>query len=334
MQDIALECGISMMTVSRVLRGKTNVSPATRDMVLDAAKRLNYESNVLAQNFVRRRSGFIGVAAPFQGLVGSSYFGEILNGFQRVKDGDERHFALFDTHSSSFKDGQVLGRLCRTRTVEGMLVIAPNANDKFLDALSEIKIPLIVVGKEVANRDIMCVSCDDARGIELVCEHLHALGHRRIAFIGGPLGFSVAQAREHAYTAFCRRKRFRIPAEYLQRGVYDMRSGREMGALLLGLPNRPTAIIAANDMMALGVLEMARELNIAVPMEISVAGFDDLPTAADHFPALTTVHQPVGEMAELGARLLLEWLDTGKAPERQETLGVTLVVRHSTTAVR
>jgi LacI family transcriptional regulator len=330
MQDVARECGLSMMTVSRVLRGKGYASAATRGRVLEAAQRLDYDLNVLAQNFARRRSGLVGVATPFAGLIGSHYFGEIIRGFQRVFEGTEWNLALFDILSPSFDDGKKLAGLVRTRKVDGLLVVAPAANEKFLDTFSDLQFPLIVVGKKVANAKVWCVSCDDRHGIELACEHLYSLGHRKIAFVGGPLGFSVAQELESGYFAFCEKRKLKVPAEFVQRGDYSMLSGRRAGEVLLRGKNQPTAIIAANDMMAFGVMESARELGVAIPGEISVAGFDDLPTAAERFPALTTVHQPVVEMAEKGAALLRDWLVDGNAPKRKVVVPISLAARQST----
>jgi DNA-binding LacI/PurR family transcriptional regulator len=330
MQDVARECGLSMMTVSRVLRGQGYVSAATRERVVEAAKRLDYELNVLAQNFARRRSGLVGIAAPFAGLIGSHYFGEIIRGFQRAFEDSEWNLVLFDILSPSFDDGKKLAGLFRTRKVDGLLVVAPGAKDKFLDTFSDLQFPLVVVGKKVTNAKVCCVSCDDRHGIELACAHLHALGHRKIAFVGGPLGFSVAQERERGYQEFSRAKKLPIPPEFLQRGDYSMLSGRRAGEALLNGKRRPTAILAANDMMAFGVMESARELGVSIPDELSVAGFDDLPTAAERFPSLTTVHQPVVEMAEQGASLLRSWMENDHTPKRKIVVPVSLVTREST----
>lgn len=331
MEDLARECGISKMTVSRVLRGRSGVSPATRDKVLIAAKRHNYELNALAQNFARRRSGFIGVATPFEGLIGSNYFAEIFKGFQRVLRDTEWDFALFDTLSPSFSDAGKLEKLYRARRVDGLLVVAPHANDAFLDTLAALRIPLVVVGETVASLNVGSVACNDYEGIELLCSHLFSLGHRRIAFVGGPQDLTSAKRRERAYIEFCRSRNLEVPAGFVHVGDYTMRSGREAGLFLLRAETRPTAIIAANDMMAFGVIESAHELDINVPREVSIAGFDDLPTAVERYPSLTTVHQPVAEMAERSAQLLVDALSSSQLSNSQITFPVSLVTRNSTT---
>jgi LacI family transcriptional regulator len=317
------------MTVSRALRGQHYVSTATREKVEAAAKALHYEVNVLAQNFASKRSGFVGVAVPF-GLLGSNYFGEIFKGIHRVFDGQPRNYALFDMLSDSFDDGKKLEKLYLSRRVEGLLVVAPSAIAKFLDTFTDLQMPMVVLGKAVANPAIRSVGCDDYSGIKMACTYLHELGHRKIAFIGGPVGFSLAETRERSYTDFCRNNKLTIPTGYIQRGDYGMKSGRIAFAQLFRLKTRPTAIVAANDMMAFGALEGARKFGAIVPDDVSIAGYDDLPTAAERCPSLTTVHQPVVEIAEKGARMLVDWLDTGKPPERSITLPVSLVRREST----
>ena len=332
MEDIARECGVTKMTVSRVLAGGNNVKPATREKVLKAAKHLRYEINVLAQNLNSNRSGYIGVATPFEGLLGSPYFAAAFKGFRIALNGSGLDFALFDTDSEEFNSGAKLAKLYRQRKVDGLLVVALHTYDRFLDTSEHTHIPMVVVGEQPATETVCSVSCDDRRGIQLVCEHLYGLGHRRIAFVEGPAYVTTAEHRKAAYTAFCEARGLRLPPWYVQPANYSMHSGREAGrALLQGNP-RPTAIIAANDPMALGVMESARELKIRVPQDLSLAGFDDLPATQEHFPPLTTVHQPVSEMGERGARILLEAMEEGTMPTGRIVMDVSLVVRESTAA--
>ncbi|WP_162525332.1 LacI family DNA-binding transcriptional regulator [Rariglobus hedericola] len=333
MEDIAKDCGISMMTVSRVISGKGLVSAATREKVLEAVKRLDFQINTVASNLARSRSGFIGIALPFHGLIGSDYFGEIVRGVQSVLMDTEWDISLFDIRARTFEDGAKLQQLHRTRKVDGLLVIAPNAHEAFLETFSSMRLPLVVVGKRVDHRGVCCVSCDDYQGIESMCEHLHGLGHRRIAFVGGPAGFSVAHAREQAFLDFCARKRLSKKSRPLWRGDYSFKSGCDAGLALLQTEERPTAIIAANDAMAHGLIEATRELRLTVPRDVSIGGFDDLPSSENIHPALTTVHQPVFEMAAHGARLLVEALNKQVRPEGRSLLKVRLIVRQSTGSI-
>ncbi len=330
MDDIARECGVSKMTVSRVLAGRRGVSGAMREKVFSVAKELNYESNILASNFAQRRSGFVGVATPFEGLLQTNFLAMVFRGCQQVLRDSQWDFALFDLLSPSFSDGSKLEKLYRSRKVDGLLVVAPHLDDQFLSTLTHLKILLVVVGEMVTSSDVSCVACDDYQGIELACDHLYSLGHRRIAFVGGPQDLASARRRENAYVEFCRRRNLRLPGTFTQVGDYTMHSGHAAGSELLASKDRPTAIIAANDTMAFGLIECARKLKIEVPSDVSIVGFDDLPMAAEIFPPLTTVCQPVAEMAARAAQLLMNAFDTGQRPEERIVLPVHLVQRAST----
>ena len=191
---------------------------------------------------------------------------------------------------------------------------------------------MVVVGEKPSSPRVCSVSCNDAHGVELLCAHLYALGHRRIAFIEGPPPEYVATAirRKNAYTKFCKAKGLENPAWYCQPGNFSMGSGRAAGLVLLKARPRPTAIIAASDMMAFGAMESARELNLRIPEDVSIAGFDDLPTAAERCPSLTTVHQPALEMGQRGAKILQHSLNTGEPPSGHTVMEISLVIREST----
>jgi DNA-binding LacI/PurR family transcriptional regulator len=330
MEDIARECGITKMTVSRVLAGRDGVKKSTREKVLATASRLNYEINALAQSFNSNRSGFVGIATPFDGLIGSSYFKDVINGFRRVLDDTVVSFSLFDTNSESFNNGEKLGKLYRQRRADGLLLLAVHTTDGFLETLEQLHIPMVVVGERVESPSVCSVSCRDRHGMRQVCEHLFNLGHRRIGFVEGPSDFSTANRRKEGFVEFCRDKQLEIPATYYQQGHYNTRGGRAAGRILLRETPRPTAIIAANDAMAYGVYESVRELGLRIPEDISIVGFDDETAAADMFPPLTTVHQPVSEMGEEAARILWEAISNDKLPMGQVILDVSLIVREST----
>ena len=330
MNDIARMCGLSKMTVSRVLAKRSGVGAETRKQVEAAAKKLNYELNSMARNFNLNRSGFIGIATSTEGLIGSHYFGEIYRGFNSALRGSTHHFALFETASDSFNDGTKLAGLYRQRKVDGLLIVSPHTDDRFLQTLQNLRVPMVIVGESVLDPSACSITCDDAAGVRAICQHLYNFGHRQIAFIGGPEGLVSSERRKRTFEQFCQGQGIDLPPMYLQPGDYTMHAGRKAAMSLLHSSERPSAIVAANDLMAFGVIEAAHSLNIAVPEELSVAGFDDLPTAADRFPALTTVSQPVAAMAEQGARTLLRALDEHIIPSGHSMMDVSLTIRDST----
>ncbi len=333
MEDVARACGVTKKTVSRVFAGSPLVKASTREKILEAAKRLNYEFNTLAQNFNAKRSRFIGVATSFVQLLGSSYFGELFKGFAKELNDSQWDFALFDTDTESFNNGEKLAKLYRQRRVDGLLVVAPHTYDRFLETLEQRHVPMIVVGVRPTGQGICSVSCDDARGITLLCEHLYSLGHRRIGFVSGPQYVTTSELRTQAFLEFCRAKKLKCPPEYIQPGFYAIRTGKEAAAKILNTNPRPTAVIAANDLMAFGVIECAHELGLRVPEDLSVAGFDDLPTGAERSPTLTTIHQPVNEMGQKSASLLLDSIQNQHLPSGGNVMDVVLQVRESTARV-
>lgn len=330
MDDIARECGLSKKTVSRVFAGSSSVKKSTRDRVLEAAKRLRYEVNFLARNFSSNRSGFIGIAAPMDAVIGGSYFAEVMRGFRCAIPDDLGYvFALFDTNSDSFSDGEKLAKLYRQRRVDGLLAVAMHTRDRFVDSLGQIGVPIVVVGEKPSSPNICSTYCNDAHGIQLLCAHLHACGHRRIAFIEGPPEYASSNLRKQAFMKFARKQGLETPLRYA-RGTYSLHSGRVAATVLLQSTPRPTAIVTSNDTLAFGAIEGIRSLNLRIPEDVSVAGFDDDPMAAECSPSLTTVHQPVFEMAELSARKLVQALRNRTLPAGNEILNPHLVIREST----
>jgi LacI family transcriptional regulator len=330
MEDIARECGVSKMTVSRVLSGRQVVSAKTRERVLSVAKSLNYEFNTLAANFALKRSGFVGVATPFVGLLGTEYFAAVFRGFQKVLHGAGWDCALFDTLSDAFNDGVKLARLYRQKKVDGLLIVAPHMHDRFLESLSDLGVPVVAIGEQIDSKQVSSVSCDDYQGMMEVCAHLYELGHREIAFVKGPQDLATARDRQTAYLDFCRRESLELPDDFLQSGEYTIQSGKVAARILLESERRPTAIVAANDFTAFGVIECAREMGLRVPEDLSVTGFDDMPSASERHPALTTVHQPAMEMGEAGADILVRMMTSGQLSSAKISLKVAMVARQST----
>src|ERR1700677_3175092 len=183
MDHISKECGLSKMTVSRVLTGRGKVSQKTKQLVLQTSERLKYEPNNLARNFSANRSGFIGIATLFDCLVGSNYFGEVFRGFQHALKDSSYNFALFDTKLESADDGASLAKLYHQRKVDGLLIVAPHTNDYFLNSLANLGVPLVVFGESHPCESICTVSSDDVHGVTLLCKHLAGLGHKRVGFV-------------------------------------------------------------------------------------------------------------------------------------------------------
>ncbi|MFH1497626.1 MAG: LacI family DNA-binding transcriptional regulator [Verrucomicrobiota bacterium] len=337
MAEIARLCGTTKMTVSRVFAGRPGVGEELRQKILKAGQRLNYEVNQQARNFSANRAGFVGIATPFEGLLGSCYFQRVVEGLNHGLRSSPHDLALFDMLSASFEDGAKLERLWRQRKVDGLVILAPHTTDHFMRPLIDSGVPLVVVGEHPDDAAIASIMGNDRMGIGLAVDHLVALGHRRIAFVGGPTDLSSAARRLESFTGTMKSHGLKVDPEMLGKGDYTMHSGRVAGARLLNRAIRPTAIVAANDYMAMGIIQSAQELGLRVPNDLSVTGFDNLPSSVDYWPPLTTVHQPVFDIGLKAAQLLITQMDGSPAPdqpdpltERQIVTEVSLLVRLST----
>jgi len=330
--DVAAKAGVGVATVSRVLNGRANVRPATRAKVLDAIEALKYRPNPLARNLSLRRTHVIGVVVPF---FTSPSAVERVRGVVAGLARSPYDLMLFDIESDERREHafQLFDRGDRS---DGLLMISLIPPDDEVERLRAARLPCVLV--DAPHPGVPCVVIDDVHGGEVGTSHLIELGHRRIGFIGDkspdPFRFAASRDRTRGYERALARAGIELRPEYVRDGTQSHHVARSTAIDLLRLPQRPTAVFAASDQQALGVLEAARILGIRVPEELSVVGFDDIDIAA-HI-GLTTVRQPLYESGRRGAELLLQML-AGAAQQlgdhHAEQLPVELVVRSTTAAV-
>jgi len=331
MDDIARATGLSKMTVSRALSNRGYVSAATRRRVLAATKRLDYQVNFLASQLSRNRTNLIGVIVPFDGLVGTHYFGQVMLGLQQGLAGTDYHVAIFDSLSENFNDGQKCAQLCRQKRVDGLIVIAPHRSDRFPRTFANLNMPLIVVGSSPGEKSVSSVDIDNSAGATDATEHLIRLGHLRIGFLGGPAELRDATQRERAFRRAMARHKVPVVERWIVQGEYETRRAFHLALDMLTRKDRPSAIFAANDLMAFGVIDAARVLGLAVPDALSVVGFDDVAPAAESVPALTTVRHPMRQLGRVAAEYLLQAMNRAGTPALlHQQLHAELIVRSST----
>jgi DNA-binding LacI/PurR family transcriptional regulator len=331
MDDIAQETGLSKMTVSRALSNKGYVSERSRKLILAAAKKLDYQVNMLARQLSSNRTYLLGVITPFGGLLGTFYFGQVLRGVQQALSGTGYHAALFDSQSEDFNDGSKCANLCRQRRVDGLIVVAPVRNDRFPLTFANLEMPLVVVGSSFRQMSISYVDVDNFGAAAAMTEYLARLGHKKIGFLLGPPDLHDAAERELAFRKTLAAHHLPITEKWILQGDYETRKAFHLALELLSKENRPTAIFAANDLMAYGVLDAARMLKLSVPEDLSVAGFDDLDGSAESIPSLTTAAQPMEQLGRVAASYLLGRLNGYDAPSTlHQKLSAQLVIRGST----
>lgn len=328
-EDVALAAGVSTATVSRALRGLPKVNESTRARVLEAAARLEYVASPTASSLASGKTRVVGVVVPY---VTRWYFANLIAGASRVLRAHGYHVLLLDVgdngpHRSLLIDQQMLGK-----RVDAVLVFQLQLQDIEVDLLNRLRIPVVTVGTR--SRHWGGVRIDDVAVATTATEHLIGLGHVDIAYVGGEpapqLDFVTPTHRQQGFTQTMAAHGLTVSADRLVTSDWTLAGGLVAGTRLLTSRRPPTAVFAASDEMAMGVLVAARRLGVDVPRQLSVVGVDDHELAASF--ELTTVRQQVPEQGAQASLLLLAALAAGSqlGDDTELVLDTELVVRGST----
>ena len=329
-RDVARASGVSVTTVSVVLNDSPRpVHPETRLRVVAAARRLNYHPNAMARGLVRRRTNSLGVLFNEidPALVTNSYAAGVLEGIFR--EGARREF---DIHlfTAPWVSAEMSAARIRAQRTDGTLLIAPPIGSDMAAGLTEVGHPVVVVSAPCAVAGVPFIDVDNAAGARLAAAHLLSLGHTRIAHLmGGPSQYSVHERRD-AFKAALEAAGLSLPPEYAPPGGFEEPERTQNAYRLLTLPDRPTAIFATNDNLALAALRVARDLGIAVPEQLSIVGFDDYPVAEHATPQITTIRHPLPEISARAVQLLIQRVEDEYIPEMAHYFAPELIVRGST----
>ena len=318
--DVARHAGVSSMTVSRVVNG-TKVREALREKVAAALKDLNYTPNLAAR---AARSGAFRIGVLFSNPR-SSNLGDFLMGAfsQSGRDGSQLDIEPIAGHADPIDAVRAL----LGRGVDGMILPPPLCDSlEALDLLWQARVPAVSFATADPRSHSSAVLIDDFEGARTMAGHLIALGHRDIAFIRGDPRHSPALRREEGFRAAMAQAGLPLNPAWLVQGDFTYRSGLDAGKALLDGParSRPTAIFASNDDMAAAVAAIALGQGIRIPADLSIAGFDDTPIASLLWPQLTTVHQPIAEMASAAVEIVADTL----RQRRASSSGETPAIRH------
>ena len=321
---IAAEAGVSLPTVSKVVNGRPDVSPATRARVERLLDKHKYAPSSLRK---RRRSGLVDLV--FNGLD-SPWAVEILRGVEEWGAAHETGVAVSSVRHGSARPASWTSALASHDT-DGVILVISELTDAQLRQLRSADIPLVVV--DPANptpADLPSVGATNWAGGLAATEHLLGLGHRRIAAIAGPGDYLCSRARIDGYRSALERAGVRVDAALIRHGDFQHEGGFACGTELLAPASPPTAIFAGNDQQAFGLYEAARQRGLRIPQDLSVVGFDDLPVSRWVSPPLTTVRQPLAEMGRAAAQMLGDLIDGLPLRSGRVELSTELIVREST----
>jgi len=325
-RDVALHAGVSVATVSYVLNGTRPVSTGRRERVRLAMADLGYEPNSAARGLKRRRAATIGLIVPD---LRNQFFAELAAGIEAAAARRDVLLVLCSTNASAERE-DYYARLLHGRRVDGVIYLSgtglPPAS---LIALSASE-PVVFVDERLPGVDVPFVGADNRSGARALMAHVLAQGHRRIGVVGGPEGLWTAEQRMAGYREALAAAGLDPDALPAVPGDYTEATGAAAVDALLARDGL-TAVVAANDLMAVGAMLRLRERGLRVPADVSVAGFDDIPLARALTPALTTVRQPAHAMGVAAGEALLARIEAPDQPVPATRLAAELVVRDSVT---
>ncbi|MCL4514209.1 MAG: LacI family transcriptional regulator [Firmicutes bacterium] len=330
-KDVARIADVSPSTVSRVIAGHPRISVATQQKVRKAMRELGYHPNEIARSLVTRTTNTLGLVIPYaaENAFANPFFPEVLRGIGTVAQ--SAGFLMLLGAGSTEKEGRNLSlQMLRRRRVDGVILLGVRAGDQLIEDLLEEEHSFVVIGRVPDDR-VAWVNNDNVAAARQVVEHLIHLGHRRIALVNGPDDFVVCQDRLEGYRQALAAHGMGFDPALVADGRFTESGGAEAAETLLKIPGgeRPTAIFAIDDLMALGVVRAARAKNLRIPQDLAVAGFNDDPIAAHLEPALTTVRIPIFQMGAAAAGMLIGLVTRELDRPAQLILPAELVIRQS-----
>jgi LacI family transcriptional regulator, galactose operon repressor len=321
--DVAAQAGVSIATVSKVINGRYGVAPATLERVQAVIDELGYESSLVARSLRSRRTNVLGIVVadiePFSA--------ELLKGAGAAIR--ERGYELIVYSGSghgkdhSGWERRYISRLGGTLT-DGIILVTPTVVDV------DDGTPVVAVDPHTGPSSLPSVHSDNLAGAITATRHLLELGHRRIGFLAGRPDLESARQREQGYCRALSDAGLPVDTNLIRVGDYELEMSQEPARQLLTLDDRPTAVFAANDLSAMQTMHVARTLGLAIPRDVSVVGFDNIPESALIEPPLTTIDQSIQEMGRRAVELLIAVIEGETGLTQQVTLPTRLVVRQST----
>jgi LacI family transcriptional regulator len=326
-KDIASQANVSIKTVSRVINGESGVSDATRHHVQQIIHDLDYVPNLSAQRLKRGKSELIALILP---RVESPYavrlFGSILAEARK-----HQYFLLILEHNPNTERGhKSLEHIIKNQKVDGLIIAPPGGdNTQLISFLKNSRIPYVVIQPNYPDAHYISVTTTDYQGALEATRYLISLGHERIAYVICVQSERFSHERLAGYKAALQEARLPMSNDLICQGDNSVESGQYAAMKLLQIPERPTAIFAGNDEMAVGVMLAAFHLGIRIPDELSIVGFDDAPISQQISPRLTTVVQPISDIARVSIELLLNLIENKTTHTGPVQIPTRLAVRHS-----
>lgn len=298
-REVADKAGVSVATVSRVFNNSPKVVEETRKRIILVADELRYSPNYAARSLSTQRTESIGMLLPD---LHGEFFSEVIRGVDETVQEQKHHLVVSSSHNKK-SEIQAALKMMRGR-VDGLIVMSPDIDAKTLEENLPSKLPVVLLNCFVDDTAFDSINIDNVGGAYHIVMHLFGHKHTRIAIIKGTERNRDATLRLQGYSKALAENNIAREEELLFPGDFTDSAGYDATRKILSMKNRPTAIFASNDSMAIGALIALRELNVEVPEEMAVVGFDDIPMARIARPKLTTVHVAINELGKLASETL------------------------------
>jgi len=325
LNDVAREAGVSPTAVSRYLNNRIDLPQITKDRIDAAIAKLEYRPNLLAKRLSTGKSEAIALVTP---EIANPFFAELA---AAIEEEAERHgYAVYisSTRGSREREIAAINRL-RDQHVDGLIMMTNEPDDGRLAKLLRKRSNVVILDEDIPGVNVPRIFVENAQGAYLATRHLIEAGHRNIAMVSGPERLFSVQERRAGFERAMGEAGLPIRPDWMLMGAYSRAFGHEAAQTLLRVPDRPSAILACSDYIAIGVLEVTRRMGLSVPSDLSLVGFDDMPFAELVDPGLTSVRQPIAEMGQHAVEKLIALIARKVPPPSLTRLPVNLIVRHS-----
>jgi len=292
---------VSTATVSRTINSSNKVSPETAERVHKAITALNFVPDTNARALGSGRSNLLGLIISD---ITNPFFPELVKAFEDTAIGQGQEILIANTNYESQRTKHCVTRLLQ-RKVDGVAIMTSEMDEHLIDIFGRSQIPVVFLDSGTPGIGVSCVHIDYSTGVEMAMSHLIGLGHKRIAFISGPLTLKSACTRYRAFMESTAHDHLNASPEFVQEGNHRPEGGYQAMLRILASRDKPTAVLASNDLTAIGALGAIFKCGLRVPDDISVIGFDDIQLSAYTSPPLTTVHVPHAEIAKAAVHALL-----------------------------
>jgi DNA-binding LacI/PurR family transcriptional regulator len=309
-KDIAREAGVSPSTVSRVLSGKAKISPETTKRVMEAIEKLGYIPNASAKSLVMKKAYSVGIFMPrrLEQTLTSTFFDQVVSGICSYINNTEYEIVLSIVPPE--KEKESLERLIKSRKVDGFILLTSRINDYAIKYLRNLKFPFVLIGSPDKDKDyVNWVDSDNKKAAFDATEYLIRLGHTQIGFLGGMENLVLTQDRLSGYKSALSKYKIPVENQYIMFTEFDEQSSYEKAKQMLKLPNRPTAIVCIDEVVAYAAIRACRELDLKVGYDVSVIGFNESIFSKLSSPRLTTINTNVFYLGYYAAEMLIKELE-------------------------